>query len=399
MSESAQPIPFPRRLLHQSPQLRLDYFKAYTVAHPALKQADQAVWNALREPSGASLVFVFGPTGVGKTTLLAQIEKRLMDLSFSGEHQGKNHLPALRLDAVSPALNLFKWSDYYQRALMLLREARVEYTVDYSHNFPLMTKGRIEQEPVSWKGSTDTAALRLAFEQALKRRRPHAILIDEAEHIAKAARGAKLLDQLDHLKSLAIMSQTVHVLVGTYDLMVFRNLSAQLSRRSIDVHFSRYRVTHESETRAFKSVLWSFQRNLPLEEEPDLLQHWKYCYERTIGCVGVLKDWLTRALAEALERGESTLSRPLLEQHALSVDRCNQMVTESVAGESALKEDDHAAYRLRVRLGLEAGPASQQEGGSQKKEAFTGSGSAQQHARRVGQRRPYRDPVKDESAS
>ena len=27
---------------------------------------------------------------------------------------------------------------------------------------------------------------------------------------------------------------------GTYDLMVFRNLSAQLSRRSIDVHFSRY---------------------------------------------------------------------------------------------------------------------------------------------------------------
>ena len=88
MSEQAQPIPFPRHLLHQSPQIRLDYFKAYTVAHPALKQADQAVWNALREPAGASLVFVFGPTGVGKTTLLAQIEKRLMDLSFSGDHQG-----------------------------------------------------------------------------------------------------------------------------------------------------------------------------------------------------------------------------------------------------------------------------------------------------------------------
>ena len=151
--------------------------------------------------------------------------------------------------------------------------------------------------------------------------------------------------------------------------------------------------------RAFKSVLWSFQRNLPLEEEPDLLQHWKYCYERTIGCVGVLKDWFTRALAEALERGERTLSRLLLEQHALSVDRCNQMVTESVAGESALTEDDHAAYRLRVRLGLESGPASQQEGVSQKKETFTGNVSSQHHSRRVGQRKPNRDPVKDESAS
>src|SRR6266700_5627552 len=114
-----------------------------------------------------------------------------------------------------------------------------------------------------------------------------------------------------------------YILVGTYDLLVFRNLSAQLSRRSIDIHFSRYRATNEADMRAFKSVLWSFQRNVPLEEEPDLLQHWKYCYERTIGCVGVLKDWLTRALAEAMEKGEKTLSRALLEEHALSVDRCD----------------------------------------------------------------------------
>jgi hypothetical protein len=138
------------------------------------------------------------------------------------------------------------------------------------------------------------------------------------------------------------MSKTVHVLVGTYDLLVFRNLSAQLSRRSIDIHFSRYRAANEADMRAFRSVLWSFQRNVPLEEEPDLLQHWKYCYERTIGCVGVLKDWLTRALAEAMEKGEKTLSRALLEQHALSVDRCDQMITEAMAGEAALTEDDNA---------------------------------------------------------
>ena len=146
-------------------------------------------------------------------------------------------------------------------------------------------------------------------------------------------------------------------------------------------------------------MLWSFQKNLPLEEEPDLLQHWKYCYERTIGCVGVLKDWLTRALAQALERGEETISRALLEQHALSVDRCNQMVTEAVAGESALKEDDHAAYQLRVRLGLEARPTSQQEGVSHNKEVSSDHVASQHHSRRVGQRKPHRDPVKDESAS
>ena len=49
MSEQGIPVPFPHQLMHQPPTIRLDYFKAYTVAHPALKQADQAVWNTLRE--------------------------------------------------------------------------------------------------------------------------------------------------------------------------------------------------------------------------------------------------------------------------------------------------------------------------------------------------------------
>ena len=393
MSEQGIPLPFPHQLMHQSPQRRLDYFKAYTVAHPALKQADQAVWNTLREPAGASLVFVFGPTGVGKTTLLAQIEKRLMEMTAAGGADQRGHRPVLRLDAVSPALNQFKWGDYYQRALLLLQEPSVQYTLDYYRPLPNVSRTTMEREVRSVLRSTDTVALRLAFEQTLKRRSPRAILIDDAEHIAKAARGSKLLDQLDHLKSLAIMTQTVHVLVGTYDLLVVRNLSAQLSRRSVDIHFSRYRATDESEMRAFKSVLWAFQRNLPLEEEPDLLQQWKYCYERTVGCVGVLKDWLTRVLAEAMETGAKTISRSLLEQHALSVDRCDQMVTEAMAGETALTEDDNAAYRLRVRLGLEQGPA-QQHGHAK------GQGSSRTRpSQAVGQRKPQRDPVKNTEVS
>jgi hypothetical protein len=149
---------------------------------------------------------------VGKTTLPTQIEKRLIDLATTPGDRSNSHIPTLKLDAVSPALTQFKWGDYYQRALLLLQEPPVEYAVDYRRQVPVLLRQTVEQNPLPWKGRTDTAALRLIFEQARKHRKPYAILIDEAEHIAKAARGSKLLDQLDHLKSLAIMSQVVHVM-------------------------------------------------------------------------------------------------------------------------------------------------------------------------------------------
>src|SRR5947199_7968558 len=108
----------------------------------------------------------------------------------------------------------------------------------------------------------------------------------------------------------------------------------------------------------------------------------------------MLKDWLTRALAEAIERGEKTISLSLLEQHALSVDRCGQMVSEAVAGETALTEDDQAAYQLRVRLGLEQGPTERHGQALQENDRPERSVPSPRRHARVGQRKPVRDPVK-----
>ena len=108
----------------------------------------------------------------------------------------------------------------------------------------------------------------------------------------------------------------------------------------------------------------------------------------------MLKDWFTRALAEALEQSEKTLSRTLLEHHALSVDRCGQMVSEAVAGETALTENDHAAYRLRVRLGLEEVPAERHGQALQEVDRQERSVTSRRPHARVGQRKAVRDPVK-----
>ena len=202
---------FPCELLDQSKEARLDYFKAYTVAHPALAAADKAVWNAIREPAGALLIFVFGPTGVGKTTLLAHIEQRLVEQAGPHMAQDQNHVPVIRLDAVAPAIQQFRWGDYYQRALMSLREPLIDHKIDYHMRQPIFSeKSNMFVSPKT-RSRANVDELRLAFELALKYRQPAAVLLDEAQHLAKMARGSRLLDQLDHLKSLAVMSQTVYV--------------------------------------------------------------------------------------------------------------------------------------------------------------------------------------------
>jgi hypothetical protein len=334
---------FPRELLKRPTSERLAYFRSYTVAHPLLKEADIALKQAIQEPAGGSLIFVLGPTGVGKTTLRLRVEQYLKETFLLHGKEDVGRIPVVAVEAVAPDSGNFSWKDYYQRALQALEEPLVRHKINYGSS-----------EAHSLVGKIAGSELRYALEQALRFRRPAAMMIDEAQHLTKMASGRRLSDQLDSLKSLASLTGCLHVLIGTYELLPCRNLSAQLSRRSIDIHFRRYQNNDTKDVEAFQRVLFSFQRQLPLAEEPQLWRDWEYCYARSIGCVGVLKDWLTRGLAAALDEGATTLTRNHLEKHSWSLDQCEKMAQEALEGESALAEKKEVRMRFLALLGLDA---------------------------------------------
>jgi hypothetical protein len=205
--------------------------------------------------------------------------------------------------------------------------------------------------------------------------------------------GRKLQDQLDSIKSLANSTEIPIVLIGTYELLTLRNLSAQLSRRSVDVHFRRYRADRNDELKAFKNVLWSFQNHLPLHEQPDLIGEWDYFYERSVGCVGVLKVWLTRALAKALKDGGKALAHKHLAKSALSVSQCEKILDEATEGEALLDDSREDRARLRSSMGLEAlftksnGDEHAQSSENEQKL------NRPRKRRRPGERNPKRDPI------
>ncbi len=373
---------FPSHLLNQSISDKIAYFENYKVNHPKLKEVEDLVMRSIRKPDGASLIFVYGPTGVGKTTLRLKIEKQLIEEALPKLQEDKGKIPVVGVEAVAPESGNFNWKDYFTRALIALEEPLIEHKINIDYNMPEIRRN--SEGGILIKQSTSAAKLRQALEKALFHRRPDIFFVDEAQHLSKMSSGQKLQNQLDCLKSLANMSGVIHGLFGTYELLIFRNLSAQLSRRSIDIHFPRYQANNAQDLKAFKSVLLTFQRHLPLEQEPDLVSQWDYFYERSLGCVGILKDWLTRTLRDVLEEEGKTITQKHLKRRAWSVAQCTRMLQEIEEGEQQLEETEEDVSLLRKSLGID--PETIEE-------TLNTSSKSTKGARRVGQRKAKRDPI------
>ncbi len=277
----------------------LEAFK-HMIAHPHLITVDHALREVLQETGGALLVFVCGPSGVGKTALKDRVIRM-------------ERVPILSLLAGPTLSGTFDWIGYLQSGILALEASWfgskiVLDTGDEEESIHTAQTDRTGagRRPLSRVKEYD---LRVSLETAIKRRRPADI------------------------KSLAEITETVHVLIGTYELLDLRTVSAQIVGRSITIHLPRYRDTDE-ELSQFKAVLSAFQDLLPFEEETGiLLEHWEYCYERSLGCVGILHQMLVRAVHSALWAGEKTLRVKYLRQHALSKADCDVMLREIQEGE------------------------------------------------------------------
>src|SRR6266571_2053736 len=339
---------FPRELLERSIGERLHYFDKVVIAHQILKQTFDGLLHAIRYPASASIILVFGPTGVGKTTLRQQLERQLIKDALTKPDANPGHIPVVGMEAVSPDSGNFNWRDYYIRALRALDEPMLEHKITYE------VRGihRDERGKLIIESNATAPDMRRVLEKCLQYRQPQAFIVDEAQHFQIMASGERLLDQMNSLKSLASLTKTVHVLVGTYDLLELTKLNAQLSRRTIKIHFPRYRADNEDDFKEFRKLLRTFQRYLPLPEEPDLETHADYFYDQCLGCIGMLKSWLHRTLAAVLELNQPTLTQELWEKQTEAPGTLLSMFDEISSGEDDFwgQKDEEQLQALREKL-------------------------------------------------
>jgi hypothetical protein len=378
-AQSEEPDYFPPELLRQPKGVRQEYFEQHClIEHPRLLEALDATIQAVCSPGeGArvrrpgTMVLVIGPSRVGKTTLVRLLEERLYTKSKAQMQHDPGFIPFASMTVAGPEASRFDWHTYYKAVLRGLQDPFVD----------------------SKKARIPTRELREAMEAALLHRKPIAVIVDEAHHLAKATSGRRLQDQLDHLKYFENLTGVSHILVGTYEMRPFRMVNAQLACRSIDVHFPRYNATKEEDCQLFQSVLWALQRQLPVEEEPLLAERsWEFLFARSIGCIGLLKLHLNRALNLALSEGASTVTLAHLQQTAMSEARVALALRNAIESEAELVEAEGADERLLTLMGLREPQKPSQQAVSVHEEQKSDK-SAPRPRRRLGKRSEGRDGI------
>ncbi len=332
---------FPEKLLLQSDEKKTTYFKSITIPHRKLKEALDLLLINILEPADTLVFLVFGVTGVGKTTLRLRLEKLLLEKFLPFLRKNLGQIAVAGIEAIPAERGKFSYRDYYTRALEALNEVLIEYKVDYQ--LP-----NYECNDLVWPNQSyykDAPALRRAMEKVFRYRQLKAFTIDEAQHLLMMVGGQQMLQQMNWIKSIANLTGTVHILFGTYELLNCPTLNGQVGRRSEDIHLSPYQTDNPEEVAEFIRVIKTFQHHLPLLREPNLEKHYEYLFSGSVGCVGLLKNWLTRSYRLALAEESPTLYVRHLKQGAFSASRLRKIKEEAQQGLRRFEEESSFAAR------------------------------------------------------
>jgi len=226
-------------------------------------------------------------------------------------------------------------------------------------------------------------------------------------------------EQLEWLKSLSNRTNVLHVLAGPYALFGFRNTMGQLARRGRDIHFARYHVNDKEERKAFAGAVQYLLERVPLTCDLNaFLKRWRWFAEGSVGCIGILKDWLVDAVAATLAQGETSLTEEVLTRTMPHPAKRVSLEMEARAGEhkvalhnsegakqfqALLKKPEKAANgKMELPQRSVSDPphviSTKQETKSGTSHSPMPQVAPKPTQPRVGQRAPERDPIGEMSA-
>ena len=213
-----------------------------------------------------------------------------------------------------------------------------------------------------------------AMEEAIESRQVRYLFVDEAHHFLLSCRDQYLMNlYMETLKSISNKGEVKLVLDGNYELLRFLEGSGQLARRTKVINFSPYLASSSGDIEAFEEAFLSLFAFYPAKLSDAVMGRLGNLFVGSCGCVGILKQWMERALNRALND-----NRDYVSWEDFEVERLEPMALKRIAKDIRAGEDLINSVSMDEVWSILMG-------GSE--------GNSKQGSRKPGERRPGRDKV------
>ncbi len=298
---------------------RVEAFEGVVLGHEKFTQVMNRVRFHLSSPASVQIVVLVGPTGIGKSLMMGHILKKLNEMR-SRRPDEPDFRPVAHTIAMASGYRQFDFKTLYRDGLKNLGDPVFDRrdTIDrvYLRSLRLDT----------------TASLRVRMQEEMYARNTYYWLVDEAQHLIFGGRSGTTGDQFDVLKSISQMTNCVFLIAGPCMMDAELARSAQLVRRIVSVPFDRYHHDRPDDLAEFGSVANQLLSRMDLHKKPEAEQILTLLYDGSAGCVGILKDWLTRSYAMALKESAdpegAVLTEEILRAMRLSAVNMETVMTD-----------------------------------------------------------------------
>ena len=242
---------FPVELLDCDKQERKEYFMNYVTPHLSLDNAVNKTIAYLNSPISERLIFVCGPSGVGKKELIKNITNSVINDFSSSNPKNLGHVPIVNVEATAPEQGSFNFTNLWKQALHNLNEPLIDSKVSYTIENRPNLNGQIVPHSKMTKADYQEVLVNVLNFRDVK-----VMMINEAHHMLRVATSKKANWSVDLFKTLTNRSQTRIILVGTYELCTYLEdldytVTDQISQRTKVIDFPRYHNDTANEVNAF----------------------------------------------------------------------------------------------------------------------------------------------------
>lgn len=312
-------------VLSLSCNMKMKFLTAFQAKHFKLEAVSKDLMYLLEPFSGTNIIFLIGATHVGKTTLANRIVKILVEKGHHEIEEDPSTIPFIFIPAPANGSKSLSWVSIYERILKSADEVLIE-----KKQANVIENGIMSVRPKRFR---NLPALRDAMDSMLRHRKVQVLVIDEAYHLLRYGDTDAVMDTL---KSIVDNTGVKLLLIGSYDLFNLASSYGQVISRSEILHFERYMHDEKKDIAEYYSILKKVESNWPCDYMPRFSSIPKELAEASLGCVGLLKKLLLRALEMQL-KNNGKWEPTFLTKIAKSEGQLHVLRQEIVAGEEKIK--------------------------------------------------------------